>query len=142
MQYKKTFNVKANVETALAYIADFRTLTEWEPSVQTATQTHGQGPGSGARYDIRMSLFGSESTMQYQCTEYASAYAILEGAGDGFTAYDRIDVRATDSGSEVTYFTDIRLLTSNGRMLEPVISVIFGFNVRHAVKNLRARLNA
>lgn len=141
MQYKKVFYTRADAADALAYIADFRSLTEWEPSVLSAEQTRGQGPGVHARYQIRMRFMGRESGMTYTCTEYVDAHAILLGQGDGFTATDRIDVRALSTGCEVTYFTDIRLTTGLGRVLAPLIRVIFGFNVRRAVKNLRARLD-
>lgn len=141
MRYKKTFSVGHNAKSALHYIADFTTLTEWEPSVQSVVQTQGQGPGVDAVYDITMRFMRQTSQMRYTCTEYSSRHAVLLGEGDGFSAYDRIEVQATQNGSEVSYLTDIKLLTSKGRLLAPFISLIFGFNVRHAVKNLRLRLN-
>lgn len=141
MQYKITFPVKAKAAAALAYIADFRTLTAWEPSVQKVLQTSGEGPGVGAAYRVTMRFAGRESDMTYQCETYAADHAILRGEGDGFTAYDRIDVRALEGGSEVTYFTDIQLQTRLGRVLEPLISLLFGRNVRRAAKQLQQSLN-
>ena len=137
MRYEKTFKVTADPAYALGYVADFRTLVEWEPSVQTVQQTRGSGPCAGAVYQIKMRLFGQDSEMRYECMEYTGNYAILQGMGDGFSAFDRIDVRPVSGGCEVTYLTDISLLTKKGKMLEPLIALIFGFNVRHAVKNLR-----
>jgi len=142
MQYRKTFKVKCSAKTALAYIADFRSLIDWEPSVLSVVQTHGQAPGVGAEYRIVMRFMGRESSMQYRCTDYAGDHAILIGQGDGFSAYDRIDVRVLPHGCEVTYFTDITLTTVLGRVLHPLIAVVFGFNVRKAVGHLKQRLDA
>lgn len=141
MRYKKTFSVARDAKSALDYIADFTKLTEWEPSVRSVVQTQGHGPGPDAVYDITMRFMGQTSQMRYTCTEYSSRHAVLLGEGDGFSGYDRIDVQVTKIGSEVSYLTDIKLLTSKGRLLAPFISLIFGFNVRHAVKNLCLRLN-
>lgn len=140
MQSKKTFFVEATAAAALAYIADFRTLTEWEPSVQKALQTKGEGPGVDAAYRITMRFAGRESEMTYQCETYAADHAILRGDGDGFSACDRIDVRTLDSGSEVTYCTDIRLQTRLGQTLTPVVALLFSLNVRRAAKQLQQRL--
>lgn len=141
MQYKKKFNVEADAAQALAYIADFRTLVEWEPSVQQALQTQGDGPGVGAAYRITMRFAGRESDMSYQCETYAADHAILRGQGDGFTAFDRIDVRTLPTGSEIIYFTDIQLQTGFGQAMKPLISLLFGRNVKRAVKQLQQRLN-
>ena len=93
-------------EEAFDYVADFRNLIEWDPSVTASTITSGDKPGVGTVYAVT----ASGATLDYVTQVYERPNRfVVEGASKQFYSYDVIEFASTDSGCLVSYDATLKL---------------------------------
>jgi len=97
-------------DEAFAFAADLRRFEDWDPGVRRSTQVVGDGPASGAAYDVVVAGFPSDLTLRYETVEHeAPRSTFLVAKSAFFTSEDRISVQPDDRGCVVTYDADLRL---------------------------------
>lgn len=123
---------------AFAYLSDLSNFDDWDPGVSRAEQVAGDGPGTGAEYE----LDASGSTLRYVVRQFDAPTKVQATARNRFiTSVDTITVVADDPGpgSIVTYDAD---LTLNGplRLGDPLLGLAFKRIGDRAAEGLVAKL--
>jgi hypothetical protein len=94
-------------ERTFDYLADFRSVAEWDPSMQSATLVAGQPGEVGARYELVMSTLGRETTLVYEAVEVQRPERfVMRCETDSLVSVDTITV-AEDAA--VTYDAQLDL---------------------------------
>jgi carbon monoxide dehydrogenase subunit G len=124
-----------------AYVADFTTVAEWDPGIQSSVRVAGNG-GLGTRYQVGATFAGRVIAMTYEVIEYAAPTRIvLRGLAPTVEAVDGISFEdLPGGGTRITYRADFTLkggLRYFGFLMKP----LFGRLGRKAVGGLGATLN-
>jgi carbon monoxide dehydrogenase subunit G len=123
-----------------AYVADFKNLPRWDPTIIRVEQTSPDPVAAGTTYVVVLEFLGSETTMHYVVKTFEPpARAVLEGKSESATAIDTVEIEPTSDGSRLTWRAEIDLAWP-GKLLAPLLKLLFRPSVREAVANLRARL--
>lgn len=142
MRFKRCFEATGQPAALLAYVADFRNLTDWEPSVTAVEQVSGSHFAVGAQYHVVMRFLGQSLSMDYRLSEFEPGrFALLEGYSDGAQATDRITVSAKGDRVEVCYAVELQLTSGKARLLAPLIYPAFGLSVSRAARSLARALD-
>src|SRR5947209_966796 len=97
-------------EQTFDYLADFRTVQAWDPSMTSATPVAGEAGQPGARYELVMSTLGRETTLVYEAIEVERPHrTVLRCETDALTSLDTITVEAGTDGVSVTYDANLTL---------------------------------
>lgn len=93
-----------------AYVADFSTVTEWDPGITSSRRVAGEG-GVGTRYEVEAGFAGRAVPMIYEVVEYTPPDRIvLRGTGAALEAVDDIRFTETkDGGTRVDYRAEFTL---------------------------------
>lgn len=80
------------VADCFAYLADFSTTEQWDPSVLRAEKLSPGAPRTGSRFALQLEVLGRRVAVDYELQELRSeARLVLTGSGPGFRVTDRID---------------------------------------------------
>ena len=126
---------------AFAYMADFANARFWDPSVSEARPI-GEAPiGVGSAFDLVARFGGRDVPLRYEVVEYDSPRRVaLEARRPGFVSRDWITVERAENGSVVHY--DATLVFGRlGRLLDPIMQLIFNRVGARATRGLQTALN-
>jgi len=111
-------------EEAFAYVADFRTVAEWDPGIEASERTGGEG-GVGTTYRVTAAFRGRSIPMTYEVTEHERPDRIvLRGEGAAVHAVDTIEFFDHDGGTRIVYSADFRM-KGLFRLAEPFMGGMF-----------------
>lgn len=133
-------SVKPPGET-FAYLADFSSVAEWDPSAVSARML-GESPGLGTEFEVVVSFAGRELPFTYRTIGFERPERIvLRAESSTVVSEDTITVRpAKGGGSTVTYDADLR---PKGvmRLADPVLALLFKRLGDNAAAGLREKLS-
>ena len=110
------------------------------PGTRTCERVAGDG-GVGTTYRNVSSFLGRESQISYTTVELERPTRIhLTGHNEQFDGHDVLGIRATDSGSEVTYTAEFAFAGA-ARLAAPLVAAYLPFLARTTVDQLRACLD-
>ncbi|MCU1371605.1 MAG: Polyketide cyclase / dehydrase and lipid transport [Ilumatobacteraceae bacterium] len=121
---------------AFDYLSDLSNFDEWDPGIASAVQVDGDGPGTGAAYE----LDASGSVFRYVVDVFDRPHRVrAEGRNRWMTSVDSIAVAEDGTGSVVTYDADLRL---HGvlRIGDPVLALVFRRIGDRSADGLRQKL--
>lgn len=129
-------------ERTFDYLADFRTVAEWDPSMASARLVAGAAGEVGARYELVMSTLGRETTLEYEAVEVERPHRfVMRCETDALTSVDTVTVGGGSDGVSVTY--DAHLTLKGVRKLaEPVVEVGLVLASERAKKSLEEKLSS
>lgn len=105
--YTATIPSSWTCEQTFDYLADFRSVAEWDPSMERCTLLSGEPGTVGATYELVMKQMGRETTFVYETVEVVRPERIvLHSTTDSMELTDTITV-AEDAS--VTYDAQIDL---------------------------------
>jgi hypothetical protein len=143
--YRMTLSSTAPVTATFEHLADFASVTDWDPGIPEAQLTSGAPGQVGARYAV-VSQFGPRRIpLEYQIVtredphEDQPGRVVLVADGGSFTAHDTITVRPGALGAEVTYDAELTL-RGLGRIMDIPLHLAFQVIGRRAETGLRAEL--
>jgi carbon monoxide dehydrogenase subunit G len=140
-RYVGTIESPRPPDQAFAYLADFSSVAEWDPSAVSATML-GEQPGLGTEFEVVVSFAGRELPFTYRTIEYERPHRIvLRAESSTVVSEDTITVRAAPGGgSEITYDADLR---AKGlmRLANPVLGPLFKRLGDNAAEGLREKLS-
>ncbi len=126
---------------AFPLVGDMRRFDEWDPSIVSAVQVAGDGPGTEAAYDITVSTGGRETTFRYEVRRYQPDQLVeYYGRSRMFTSIDVITVEATDTGCTVVYDAVLQLPVLL-RVFDPLLAKAFERIGDEAAAGLARKLN-
>ena len=136
----------ANVETpcpvdeVFAYLSDFSTTEEWDPSVVEAKRLDGATVGRGSEFRLVAEFLGRKNELTYRIVEYEPPHAItFLGENASVVSRDRITFESTDAGTRVTYDADLAL-RGLLRVADPLLALAFHRVGDRALAGLRRTL--
>jgi hypothetical protein len=143
--YKATVPSPHTPDEVFRYLADFRSVAEWDPSITSATLI-GDGDGDpiavGAEFRVTTRTRFSEIVLRYTTTELDPSRRIaLRGENDSMVSIDTITITSADTGATVTYDAEIELKGMR-RLVDPLLALAFKRLGDKARDGLRSRLAA
>lgn len=141
--YSATVTSPRAPEEVFAYLADFRSVADWDPSIKESTHVNGDDPVKvGAIFSVTTSTTLSDVVLEYETVELERPHRIvLRGENDSMVSVDTIRIKlADDGGSQVTYDADIELKGAR-RLADPVVQLGFKRLGDKARDGLQAKLN-
>jgi carbon monoxide dehydrogenase subunit G len=123
------------------YMADFRSVEQWDETVTEAELIGNQQPGKGARFSVTVKLAGRETTLEYETLEAERPTRVLLKAETGtIKSIDEITVREVAEGTELTY--DAKLEPKGlAKIANPALSLFFNRLGDNAAKGLARELD-
>lgn len=104
---KRTVTVRAELDRARDYLADFSNAVEWDPGTVRCPR-RGSGPvEQGAEWDNVTKFLGRETEILYRLEHLGPERVVLVGRNKTVTSIDDISLRAVSGGTEITYVSDI-----------------------------------
>jgi hypothetical protein len=141
--YNATVPSPHTPDEVFRYLADFRSVAEWDPSITDATLIGGGDPiAVGAEFRVTTKTRFSEIILKYTTTEIDPSRKIaLRGENDSMVSIDTITIASADAGSAVTYDAEIELKGVR-RLADPLLQLGFKRLGDKARDGLRTRLAA
>lgn len=140
-RYETTISSTLAPAEAFAYMAEFSNAVDWDPSVSSAVR-HGDGAtGLGTAFDLVARFAGRNVKLHYEIVGFAPPQRVtLEAKQASFTSRDTITVEPAAGGSAVHYDAAL-LFRGAGRILDPIMQLLFNRLGDHAAAGLRRTLN-
>jgi hypothetical protein len=141
-RYETTARTDWNRQEAFDYLADFSSVSDWDPSIPHAKLTAGEPLTTGATYAVDFELLGRTVTFTYEVIEVeAPEKVVLRATESAMTSTDTMTFRSlSEGGTEVTYVADIAL-KGPLKLTDPLFSAVFNRVGDRARDGLRERLD-
>ena len=110
-RYAATVETAWNREIAFAYLADFATISDWDPGVARSRRLSDDPLTVGARFEVTTSYLGREATLIYETIEIERPHSVLLRAEAGsFTSLDEMTFdERPGGGTLVSYDADLAM---------------------------------
>ena len=129
------------VQQTYVYMADFRNVAEWDPSITSAELTAGKAGEVGSTYDVTFSVAGQEVTLPYETVEVVEDDRIVMRAEtDSLVSLDTIRVH-NGNRVRVDYTAEIDLKGAR-TLVDPMADLALARAGRNAAEGLAERLTA
>ncbi|HET9073593.1 MAG TPA: SRPBCC family protein [Solirubrobacteraceae bacterium] len=140
-RYRATVPSPRSAEDTFAFLADFRTVAEWDPSIIAATLANGGDPlRVGAQFHVRLKVNNRENALDYSTVELeAPSRVVLRGENATVVSIDTMTFAPTPQGCEVTYDAKLEL-KGLLRLADPIMQILLHRLGRAAETGLRERL--
>tara|TARA_R110001592_G_scaffold8879_7_gene47985 strand:- start:15894 stop:17363 length:1470 start_codon:yes stop_codon:yes gene_type:complete len=131
--------VKRNLADCFAYLRDFSTIEQWDPSVFSARKLTAGPVAIGCQYQLELKMPGGQQiAMHYtQLAIKEQELLVLEGRGANFTALDTLHFKAiTADTTEIHYRAELNfqdLSSPAYSLLKPILNRI-GKNAARGLK--------
>jgi carbon monoxide dehydrogenase subunit G len=127
-------------DEAFAYVADFTTTAEWDPGIESAVRTSGDG-GVGTTFDLEATFMGRTVPVTYEVLEVVPGERfVIKGENDSFVGVDTITFHDRDGATEIVYAAEFTM-KGIARFIEPLLRPTFRKLGRKAVGGLDRALN-
>lgn len=136
----RTFTTTAPPDAVFDYLADFTNAEEWDPGTVSCERVSGDG-GVGTVYRNVSSFLGRTTEITYTTVEVERPTRIhLTGRNAQFEGHDVMGIRASGTGSEVTYTAEFAFKGA-ARLAVPVVAAYLPVLARKTVDDLRTHLD-
>ena len=140
-RYVTTIESKLSAVEAFAYMADFSNALHWDPSVVAASRSSDGAVRNGSTFDLVVLFGGRKLPMGYAIVSYEEPrLVVIEAQKPSFTSRDTITVASAGDGSTVHYDALLEF-KGPGRVLDPIMQLIFNRTGDKAAAGMRAALN-
>jgi len=140
-RYTGTIEAPHSAEEVWHYLADFRSVGEWDPSVKDVRLVGGEPRTEGASYELEVAFHGRSVELPYRIVELDPPHRVVFAAEtDSVTVRDEARIEPAGQGaSRVTWDADLRLRGIR-RVFDLPLRAIFHRVGEDARKGLRERL--
>jgi uncharacterized protein YndB with AHSA1/START domain len=122
------------------YLADLRSIAQWDPSVEDARLVAGDPGIVGTRYVLDVRFLGRTVALPYETVVAEPPHRLVFAAEtDAMSIADEAVILPLLSGSSVTWSASLRLRGAK-RLLDPPLQVAFARLGKNAEDGLRERL--
>lgn len=141
-RYKATVTSPHPVGEVWSYLADLRSVAEWDPSVEDIRLTSGEARTIGARYELEVNSLGSRLSLPYVTVAVEPpTHVVFAAETKGVSVRDEARIRPiADGGSSVVWDAELRLKGAR-RLFDPLLRLAFNRLGDRAQRGLRERLN-
>jgi hypothetical protein len=141
-RYTGTVTSPHPTQEVWSYLADLRSVAEWDPSVDEVRLLSGEPRTVGARYQLEVSFLGNRVSLPYvTVTAESPARVVFAAETKSVIVRDEARIRSmADGGSSVTWDADLRLKGAR-RLIDPLLRVAFNRVGGRGARGLNERLN-
>lgn len=141
-QYKGTVTSPHAAAEIWSYLADLRSIAEWDPSVEEIQLVSGDPGTVGARYQLEVRFLRSRISLPYVTVAVESPTRVVFTAEtESLTVRDEARILShADGGSSVVWDAELRLKGAR-RLLDPLLRLGFSRLGSRAARGLAERLN-
>lgn len=110
--YTATVHSPRTADEVFAYLADFRSVSDWDPSITESEHINGDDPIKvGAMFRVVTSTTAKDVVLEYTTQELERpGRIVLRGENDSMVSIDTITIEAAAGGGcDVTYDAEIEL---------------------------------
>jgi carbon monoxide dehydrogenase subunit G len=125
-----------------SYLADLRSIAEWDPSVEKARLVSGDPGTVGARYQLEVSFLGSRVGLPYvTVTAEPPTRVAFAAETESVMVRDEARIRPIAArGTSVIWEAELRLKGAR-QLLDPLLRLAFNRLGSQAARGLSERLN-
>lgn len=125
-----------------SYLADLRSIAEWDPSVEGIRLVSGDPGTIGARYQLEVSFLGGGVSLPYvTVTVEPPSRVVFAAETESVMVRDEARIRPiADGGSTVFWDAELRLQGAR-RLFDPLLRLAFNRLGNRAARGLSERLN-
>ena len=141
--YAATVTTPVPPEDVFTYLADFRTVAEWDPSITSSVHLNADEPIEvGAIFRVTTKTAGQEVVLDFETEELQRPRLIkLKGENDSMVSHDTITIEPTpEGGSAVTYDAQIEMKGAK-KLADPLVHLGFQRLGNKARDGLAEKLN-
>jgi carbon monoxide dehydrogenase subunit G len=140
-KYTGTIEAPHSAEAVWSYLADLRSVGEWDPSVESVELTGGEPRSESARYELEVSLRGRSIRLPYRVVEIDRPRRVVFAAETGSVSVrDEARIEPVSAGrSRVTWEAKLRLKGFR-KLFELPFRALFARVGKNAEKGLEERL--
>lgn len=140
-RFTGTVQSHRRAEEVWHYLADLRSVAEWDPSVDRVVLIDGEPRTLSARYELEVSFRGKSLALPYRTVEVDPPHRVVFTAGtDSVSVRDEARIEpAGPEGSRVIWDAELRLRGFR-RLLEPLLRPAFNRIGKAAENGLAERL--
>lgn len=140
-RYTTTATSSWDRETAFDYLADFSSVSDWDPGAAESECVTGPALSEGAHFDVEVeTIAGRTSTFDYETIEIERPERVVLRAETGvLVSEDTMTFVETGDGTEVTYDAKLNL-KGPLKLVDPLLSLAFNRIGDKARDGLRKRL--
>ena len=138
--YSATLATENRPDDVWRYLADLRSIVEWDPSVEDARLVAGEPGLVATRYELDVRFLGRTVTLPYETVVAEPPHRLVFAAEtDAMSIADEAIILPTVSGSTLTWRASLQL-RGGRRLLDPPLRLAFARLGRNAEIGLRTRL--
>jgi carbon monoxide dehydrogenase subunit G len=141
-KYSGTVDAPHSAEAVWSYLADLRSVGEWDPSVERVRLTAGEPRTDTARYELEVSFRGRTISLPYRVVEVDPPLRVVfEAETEAVSVHDEARIEPVgDGSSRVTWAADLQLKGAR-RIFELPLRAAFGKLGEDAKRGLAERLS-
>ncbi len=139
-RYSATLTTENRPDDVWRYLADLRSIAEWDPSVEGARLVAGEPGLVGTRYELDVRFLGQTVTLPYETVVAEPPHRLVFAAEThAMSIADEAIILPTVSGSSVAWRASLELRGPR-RLLDPPLRLAFARLGKNAEEGLRRRL--
>jgi hypothetical protein len=141
-RYKGTVTSPHAAAEIWSYLADLRSIAEWDPSVEEIQLVSGDPGTVGARYQLGVGFLRSRVSLSYvTVTAEPPTRVVFTAETESVMVRDEARMLPlADGGSSVVWDAELRLKGAR-RLLDPLLQLAFNRLGSRAARGLAERLN-
>lgn len=141
-RYTGTVDAPHGAEEVWDYLADLRSVGEWDPSVKTVVLTAGEARSETARYELEVSFRGRTLSLPYRVVEVDRPNRVVfEAETDSVSIRDEARIEPVDGEhSRVTWDAELHLKGAR-KVFELPLRAAFGRLGENAKQGLAEQLD-
>lgn len=141
-RYVATVPSTRPADEVFAYLADFRSVKDWDPSVVSSEHTNDGDPiALGAQFTVAIKMLGNTTSLDYETVEFDRPRRfVLRGENSTVVSTDTVTVKETPGGCEMTYDADLQL-KSVLKLADPLMGLALKKLGANAKAGLTEQLN-
>ena len=141
-RYTGTIDAPRPPQEVWQYLADLRSIREWDPSVRAVSLTEGQPGKVGAAYELTVEFMGRELILPYRTVAANPPDSVVFAAEtDAVSVRDQATIRRGPRGSSVIWDANLELKGVR-RLLDLPLRIAFNRLGGRAAHGLAERLSS
>lgn len=139
--YKAEVHTDWSQQEAFDYLADFSSVSDWDPSIPRAECISGTPRRVGSRYEVDFKAVGRTFTLTYETIEIEEPHkVVLKSDEKAITSLDTLTFTPEGEGILVTYEAELTL-SGPLKLADPALQAGFNKAGADAKKGLSERLS-
>lgn len=138
----RTFSVRPEPSTVIAYLKDFTNAEEWDPGTEECTRNERGEIGVGSTFHNVSKIAGVSTELTYTLEKLTTDTLVMVGRNKTATATDTITVKTGDDGqgSEIVYTAEIEMKGA-AKLGAPITKLVFEKVGSDTVNDMTEALN-